>query len=255
MLNIHDHDTVRELQLARAPVNALNPDLVQTLRQAVEAAPDEGVEGIVLSGGDKVFSAGLDLPELLTLNRADMGEFWREFFRLCAALARSPIPIVAAVGGHSPAGGAVLAILCDYRVMAHGPFRIGLNETQVGLIVPDSIQLALRRLIGRYPAERLLVAGTMLESEQALAAGMVDELAVVDQVRQRARVWLQELLALPRRAMLGTRSLARADLTDAFATLDAFPVEDFLDGWFHLQTQAVLQQVVAQLKSKNGSGK
>ena len=251
MLNIQDHDTIRELQLARAPVNALNPTLVQLVRQAVEAAAEERAEGIVLSGGDKVFSAGLDLPELLTLDRATMREFWREFFRLCAVLARSPVPIVAAIGGHSPAGGAVLAIMCDYRIMAHGPFRIGLNETQVGLVVPDCIQLALRRLVGRYRAERLLVAGAMLESEAALAAGMVDELTTVDQVRQRAHVWLQELLALPRRAMLGTRAMARADLSDAFADLDALPVEEFLDGWFHPDTQAVLQQVVAQLKSKS----
>ena len=253
MLNTIDRQDIRELQLARAPVNALNPTLVQILRQAVESAPAEGARGIVLSGGQKVFSAGLDLPELLTLERADMHAFWTEFFRLCAALARSPVPIVAAIGGHSPAGGAVLAIMCDYRVMAHGPFRIGLNETQVGLSVPDCIQLALRRLVGRYRAERLLVAGAMLESEQALEFGMVDELAAVEQVGQRATLWLTELLKLPRRAMLETRAMARADLTGAFADLDALPVDDFLDGWFHPETQAVLQQVVAQLKS--GSGK
>lgn len=250
MLNIQDHGTIRELQLARPPVNALNPTLVQLLRQAVEAAPGEGAQGLVISGGEKVFSAGLDLPELLTLDRAAMGEFWREFFRLCAVLAQSPIPLVAAVGGHSPAGGAVVAIMCDYRVMAHGPFRIGLNETQVGLVVPDCIQLALRRLVGRYRAERLLIGGTMLESEQALAIGMVDELVAVEQVRQRALVWLGELLALPRHAMLGTRAMARADLATAFADLDSLPVEDFLDVWFHPETQAVMKQLVAQLKSK-----
>ncbi|MGA7296409.1 MAG: enoyl-CoA hydratase/isomerase family protein [Rhodanobacteraceae bacterium] len=254
MLNIIDHQDIRELQLARAPVNALNPTLVQVLRQAVETAPNEGAQGIILSGGEKVFSAGLDLPELLALDRDAMHDFWAEFFRLCAALARSPVPVVAAIGGHSPAGGAVLAIMCDYRVMAHGPFRIGLNETQVGLSVPDCIQLALRRLVGRYPAERLLVAGTMLESEQARKIGLVDELASVEQVRQRAMLWMRELLKLPRRAMLETRAMARADLTGAFADLDALPVNDFLNGWFHPETQAVLQQVVAQLKSRSKSG-
>ena len=181
------------------------------------SAPEDGAHGLVLTGGEKVFSAGLDLPDLLTLDRADMHAFWTEFFQLCAPLACSPVPIVAAIGGHSPAGGAVLALMCDYRMMAHGPFRIGLNETQVGLSVPDCIQLALRRLIGHYRAERLMVAGTMLEAEQALQVGMVDELAAVEQVDQRAMLWLTELLKLPRRAMLETRALARADLTGAFA--------------------------------------
>lgn len=251
MLNIQNHDTIRELQLARPPVNALNPALVQMLRKAVQQAPEDGVDGIVLSGGAKVFSAGLDLPELLTLDRDAMHAFWTEFFRLCAVLARSPIPIVAAIGGHSPAGGAVLAIMCDYRVMAHGPFRIGLNETQVGLSVPDCIQIAMRRLIGSYRAERLLVAGTMLESEQALKLGLVDELAAIEQVHQRALLWMQDLLKLPRRAMLETRTMARADLADTFADLATLPVDDFLDGWFHPEAQAVMQQVVAQLKSKH----
>ena len=250
MLDIIDHEDIRELHLARPPVNALNPELVQALRRAVEDAPGEGAAGLMLSGAQGLFSAGLDVPALLALDRAAMRAFWREFFALCAALARSPIPSVAAVGGHSPAGGAVLALFCDYRVMAEGPFRIGLNEVQVGLTVPDCIQLALRRTVGIYRTERLLVAGAMLESAEALACGFVDELALLEQVDTRARAWLRETLALPRHAMLATRKLARADLAAAFADLDALPVEDFLDGWFADETQVVLHALVARLKSK-----
>ncbi|HET7359232.1 MAG TPA: enoyl-CoA hydratase/isomerase family protein [Rhodanobacteraceae bacterium] len=250
MLDIIDHDDIRELRLARPPVNALDPALVQALRRAVEDAPGAGAGGLLLSGAQGMFSAGLDVPALLALDRARMRVFWRDFFALCAALARTPIPAVAAIGGHSPAGGAVLALFCDYRVMAHGPFKIGLNEVQVGLTVPDCIQLALRRTVGTYRAERLLVAGSMLESEQALACGLVDELAALEQVDTRALLWLQELLALPRHAMLATRALARADLAAAFADPDALPVEDFLDGWFAPPTQTVLRALVARLKSR-----
>lgn len=250
MLDIIDHDNIRELHMARPPVNALNPDLVHALRVAVEQAPNEGADGMILSGAQGLFSAGLDIPTLLTLDREAMGAFWREFFALCGAMARCPVPLVAAIGGHSPAGGAVLALFCDYRIMAHGPFRIGLNEVQVGLTVPACIQLALRRTVGPLRAERLLVSGSMLESEQAHACGFVDELATLEQVDTRAKVWLQELLALPRHAMLGTRTLARADLADAFADPAALPVEEFLNAWFKAETQATLQALVAALKSK-----
>jgi enoyl-CoA hydratase/carnithine racemase len=250
MLDIIDHDDIRELHLVRPPVNALNPELVQALRRAVEDAPGEGAAGLMLSGAQGLFSAGLDVPALLALDRSAMRAFWSEFFALCAALARSPVPAVAAIGGHSPAGGAVLALFCDYRVMAEGPFRIGLNEVQVGLSVPDCIQLALRRTVGIYRAERLLVAGAMLESAEALACGFVDELAPSARVDDRARAWLREILALPRHAMLATRKLARADLTAAFADPDALPVEVFLVGWFADATQAVLHALVARLKSK-----
>ncbi|MGN6738331.1 enoyl-CoA hydratase/isomerase family protein [Dyella sp.] len=250
MLNRIHHDAIVELQLARHPVNALNLSLLQQLRAAVEEAPAAGARGIVLSGAPGMFSAGVDVPALMGRERSEVRAFWREFFAVCAALARSPIPVVAAITGHSPAGGAVLSLFCDYRVMAEGPFKIGLNEVQVGLSVPDCIQLALRRVVGAYRAERLLVAGAMIESSQALACGMVDELTGVEQVSTRALHWLRELLALPSHAMLATRALARADLTEAYADVDALPLDAFVDGFFHPQTQTVLQSLVDRLRKK-----
>jgi enoyl-CoA hydratase/carnithine racemase len=250
MLNRITHDTIVELQLARPPVNALNLELLCNLRTALEEAPAAGARGIVLSGAPGMFSAGVDVPALMGRERSEVRAFWREFFAVCAALARSPIPVVAAITGHSPAGGAVLSLFCDYRVMAEGPFKIGLNEVQVGLSVPDCIQLALRRVVGTYRAERLLVAGAMIESSQALACGMVDELTGVDQVITRALHWLRELLALPAHAMLATRALARADLAEAYADVDALPLDAFVDGFFHPQTQSVLQGLVERLRKK-----
>lgn len=250
MLDIIRHDTIHELRLARPPVNALDPAFVHQLREAVEAAPGQGAHALVLSGAPGLFSAGLDVPALLQLDRDTFRIFWNDFFGLCAALARSPIPVAAAITGHSPAGGAVLAIMCDYRVMARGPFKIGLNEVQVGLSVPDCIQAALRRLIGAYRAERLLVAGSMIEADRALAVGFVDELIEVDLVVSRAHAWLGELLKLPQQAMRETRRLARADLAAVFAEPEKLPVEDFLDGWFAPEAQNVLKALVARLKSK-----
>lgn len=250
MLNRIHHDAIVELQLARPPVNALNLSLLQQLRAAVEEAPAAGACGIVLSGAPGMFSAGVDVPALMGRERSEVRAFWREFFAVCAALARSPVPVVAAITGHSPAGGAVLSLFCDYRVMAEGPFKIGLNEVQVGLIVPDCIQLALRRVVGTYRAERLLVAGAMIESSQALACGMVDELTGVEQVSTRALHWLRELLALPSHAMLATRALARADLSEAYADVDALPLDAFVDGFFHPHTQTVLQSLVDRLRKK-----
>jgi 3,2-trans-enoyl-CoA isomerase len=250
MLNLTNHENIREIQLARPPVNALNLELLLALRAAIDDSVRDGVGGIVLSGAQGLFSAGVDVPALLGRDRDGVREYWRGLFALYGTVARAPIPLVAAITGHNPAGGAVLALLCDYRVMAEGPYRIGLNEVQVGLIVPDCIQLALRRVVGTYRAERLLVAGTMIDSAEALACGFVDELTGVDQVAVRARHWLGELLALPPHAMLATRTIARADLAAAYADLDALPLDDFAEAFFHPQTQAVMQQLVARLKGK-----
>ena len=251
MLDIIEHDHgIRELKLARPPVNALNPALITTLKQAIERAPQDGKTALVISGSPGLFSAGLDIPALLQLDRDAMRAFWNEFFGVCAALARSPLPVAAAVTGHSPAGGAVLAIFCDYRVMARGEYKIGLNEVQVGLTVPDCIQTALRRLVGAYRAERLLIAGAMLDADDALGAGLVDELTDVDHVVTRTLAWLEALLQLPRQAMLGTRTLARADLARLFDDPASLPVEAFLDSWFAPEAQATLHALAERLRSK-----
>jgi enoyl-CoA hydratase/carnithine racemase len=250
MLETTKHDAIRELRLARPPVNALDPALVRALRDAIASAVRDGARGIVLSGREGMFSAGLDVPALLAIPRATLRAFWTDFFGLCADIACAPVPIVAAITGHAPAGGAVLSIMCDYRVMADGAFKIGLNETQVGLAVPAPIQAVLRRLVGAYRAERLMVAGTMLESADAKAVGFVDELVATDLVVPRAMAWLTDLLKLPPHAMTETRRIARADLVATFADQDARNVDAILEVWYAPEAQAVLQALVARLKSK-----
>lgn len=237
-----------ELALARAPVNALDPALCAQLADAIRDSVAGGAAGLVLSGGPKVFSAGLDVPHLLGLgdDRAAVRDAWARFFDAVRAIGESPVPVVAAIAGHAPAGGCVLALCCDYRVMAEGPFRIGLNETQVGLVAPEGIQHLLRRVVGAYRAERMLIAGEMVDSARAFDIGLVDELAAVDAVGTRALAWLDALLALPRQPMLRTRAIARADLVAALQP-ERIQLEHFLDAWLEPDTQAGLRTMLARI--------
>jgi enoyl-CoA hydratase/carnithine racemase len=248
MIDIIEHGAIHEIHLNRPPVNALNQDLLDALVDAVESAPAKGARALVLSGGEKVFSGGLDVPYLMGLQRDALFGCWSRFFDAARAIARSRVPVAAAIGGHNPAGGCVLALCCDYRVMAKGPFRIGLNETQVGLAVPESIQYLMRRIVGPHRAERLIVAGAMVESEQALQLGLVDALTDAGAVVTLAANWLTELLALPSGPMLATRAIARADIV---AALDGFTdahLQGFVEGWYSSDSQAALQALMLRLK-------
>lgn len=244
---------VEQLRLARAPVNALNPALCVDIATALRSAISDGAQGIVLSGGPSVFSAGLDVPYLLSLgdDRTALTAAWEAFFDVARALADSPVPVVAAMAGHAPAGGCVLALCCDYRVIGQSPdpakpFRIGLNETQVGLVAPEGIQRLLRRVVGPHRAERLLVAGELVAADRAVHYGMVDELVDLEEVVPRACAWLEQLLALPREAMLTTRQIARADLVQALQP-EFIQLHRFIEAWSAPQTQAALQALVAKL--------
>ena len=250
MLEAIRHDSIVELRLDRAPVNELDPALVGTLRQAILEAPAKGARAIVISGRPKLFSAGLDVPALLALDRHGMTAFWKDFIGLLAAIGRCPVPTVAAITGHSPAGGAVLSIFCDYRIMARGEYRIGLNEVQVGLAVPAVIQAAMRRLVGPHRAERLMVAGAMVDSEEALRVGFVDELSDIDHVVTRAIDWCRHLISLPPEAMAETRRMARADLHAQLDAAQNMADEDFLARWYSDESQSVLKALVAKLKAK-----
>ena len=175
MLQTIDHGQIRELRLARPPVNALNTEMVNLIRRSVQNAEAE-CGAIVISGQDGMFSAGLDVVELMQLDRDGMIGFWSAFFELLETVACSSIPIAAAITGHSPAGGAVICMLCDYRVMSAGDYRIGLNETRVGLVIPAVLQNAMARLVGPRTAELMLVGGAMVNPEDAMQIGFVDAL-------------------------------------------------------------------------------
>ncbi|HEY0504938.1 MAG TPA: enoyl-CoA hydratase/isomerase family protein [Lysobacter sp.] len=253
LIETHAADGIVELKLARPPVNALNPALCEDLRAALVAAVEGGAQGIVLSGGTKVFSAGLDVPYLLSLgdDRDALMAAWEGFFGAARAIAECPVPVVAAIGGHAPAGGCVLALCCDYRVMARSddpakPYRIGLNETQVGLVVPAGIVRLMQRVVGTYRAERLVVAGDMVEAERAERIGLVDELVPADQVSARAREWLAQLLRLPQPVMRQTRAIARADLVAAMQP-EQIQLPRFVAAWGDPATQAALHALVARL--------
>ena len=251
MLNRIEHDGgILELNLARAPVNALNLELLVALKEAIESAPAQGAKALVLSGSPGIFSAGLDLIWLLQQDDATLEATWRAFFGCCQAFATSPLLSVSAITGHAPAGGAVIAIHCDYRVIANGPFRLGLNEVQVGLVVPEAILHTLRRLVGARHAERLAIAGKMVESEEAAAIGLVDELVEPDQVVARSLQWLREHLALPGYAMRETRRLARADLVEVVRDSRKMDISAFIAAWKREDTQAALRAAVARFKKQ-----
>jgi 3,2-trans-enoyl-CoA isomerase len=247
MIDVQDHDRVRELRFARPPVNALNPALIGALRDAIARATGEGAAALVLSGGPGMFSAGLDVPELLTLDRTSLRAAWELFFGLLSDLAHCPIPIGAALTGHSPAGGTVLALYADHRVMAEGPFRIGLNEVQVGLPVPQVLLRALTFLCGERQAARLAVGGLLIEPAEALRVGMVDEVVAPGDVVARTLAWAQGLAARPPTALRLTRQLARRPLMDAFASVDTALLDAITDQWFSAETQGVLRALAARL--------
>lgn len=250
MLLTCNHESIRELRLNRPPVNALTTEVLVALREAIEKAPAEGVRAMVISGSPGRFSGGLDVPALLKFDTPGIATLWRELYAILRAIASSRIPIVAAITGHAPAGGTVLSLFCDGRVMAEGDFKIGLNEVQVGIPLPPIILSGLQRLVGMRVGEQLAVTGALLSSQDALRVGLVDELAPAEQVVERALAWCQRMLAVPAQAFALTRRDARADVVALFDRDLEKEAAYVTSNWWSEETQRTLKALVERLGKK-----
>lgn len=248
MLDCIEHGPIREIRLARAPANAINPELTAALMSALETAGRER-RAVVVSGLPGMFSAGLDVPELLDLSRDQMSRFWQTFLNLLRVIATMPVPTAFAMTGHAPAGGLILTLFGDYRIMTGGAYKTGLNAVQNGLAAPPLVHQALVRLVGPHRAERMLMAGGTMVAQRAYEIGLVDEL--VDEPGQavsRALEWCNGLLALPEAAMTTTRAISRADLHRCFQNSSEFGVEKFIDVWFQDSSQQRLRALAQRLQ-------
>ena len=250
MLDVVEHDLVHELRLNFPPVNALRHELVHALRKAVEGAPDRGARALVISGSPGFFSAGLDVVYQIERDQDAANAIFHELFAMMRAIGTSTIPVAAAVTGHAAAGGALIAMFCDYRIMADGDYKIGLTEVQVGLPVPPVIFETLSRLVGPRLAERFCVEGRMVEAREAFRVGLVDEIAAPDEVIEASIAWCRRLLDLPPRAMRMTRAAARTEIGRIFAQFGWEELDELAAGWSGAETQNAIRALVEKMKNK-----
>ena len=186
--------------------NALSTALMQRTLAEVRDAKDEP---IFLTGEGDAFSAGLDIKEVSTLDVAGMTTFLETLEELVKALYEHPAPVVAWVNGHAIAGGCVLALCADIRVMtARAGVRMGLNEVALGLRFPPLTFAMVRSRLTAPALERVLLEAALYEAEDARALGLVDVIGE----ESFARSMLSKLAAHPRDAYATTKLLLRPRL-------------------------------------------
>ena len=212
----HDASLCR-IALARPPVNALDGPLLAELTRAIRQAGAQTGRAIVLTGGPGHFCAGLDTKILAAAPEEERGRLLAALRELLDATAVSPIPIAAALTGHCLGAGALLAALCDYRVMETGDYKIGLPEVKIGLPLPGRVQRVIARLVGEHRAQRLCVEGWLLDPEQARQFGLVDDLVAPKGAAGAAAAWCEQILSLPQGAVAAMRAEFRRPLQVASA--------------------------------------
>src|SRR5690606_7927340 len=180
-------DHICTIQLDRGKSNAMHLEMIAELRQLLaQQKSDPAIEAIVLQGKEGFFSSGLDLITLFEYDEHNSRAFWADFMALIYDLAAFPKPAIAAIPGHSPAGGCVLALCCDHRIMVEGAYIIGLNEVPVGIIVPHSIFELYSFWLGNAQATKFLLEGKLLTPGEALQSGLIDEIVPFNRIQTAA---------------------------------------------------------------------
>ena len=236
--------------MSRGKANAMNAAMVEELCGAVDrAASDEEVRGVVLASDQpKFFSGGFDLNEVFQYDRDRMREFFGRFIDLYQSIYRLPKPTVAAVSGHAFAGGALLALACDFRVMGDGEFGFAVNEINLGVVLtPGLIRLLVDR-VGAGHARRILLSGDPLTPSQALQTGLAGEVVDSESALDRAKALAKSLGEKPP-LTFGAFKHAIGEATGYGESADDRRyLDEFLDSWFSPEAEERKRALMESMK-------
>jgi len=251
-LRIERRERFALLRLDKARGNAIDEAMAKDLaRAAAELSADEGVRAVLLgSAHPKLFCPGLDLLSLIDYERPAMEAFMLSFARAVWSLYGLRKPVVAAVNGAAVAGGCILALTADHRVLRRGA-PIGLNEVKVGLPLPWSVTLLLKASVPAPALGRIALLGRNFSDEQAVAAGLADEVCETDGFEAACLERLAEFAEKDPLALGATKAWLREGVLREMQAQEAAHLGVFLDGWFAPATQERIRATVASLRSRS----
>jgi len=243
-VQLQKRDGIATLTLGRGKVNALNGAVVDQMRERLKSLEhDPEAKAVVLTGAGKFFSFGFDVPEFLSSEKAQFARFLTSFTDLYTYLFLYPKPVVAALNGHTVAGGCMLALACDYRVMVTGKARISLNELGFGASVFAGITEMLRFTVGSANATKVLYSGSMYSAEEANNIGLIDEVAAEPDLMNAAFKMASTLGSKHPPAFAGIKSLLRKTIAEDMMRREKESVREFVDIWYSEHTWANLQNI------------
>lgn len=215
--------------------NAMSSALMTGLRTQLAAA---GGAPVLLTGGGDVFSAGLNLVEVSTLDDDGMLAYLTLLEDTVAALFHYPGPLVAFINGHAIAGGCVLALCCDLRVVAGDPgIKFGLNEVALGLQFPRGISSLVRRRVASHCLDEVVLGGHLYGPHDAVRIGFADEVGDLEVARAR----LAHLAGHPAEAYALNKAEIRAGVLDEDPVIRRAYLTAALPAWTAPALRARLQ--------------
>ncbi|MGD8372894.1 MAG: enoyl-CoA hydratase/isomerase family protein [Syntrophobacterales bacterium] len=235
---------IATLTLKRGKVNALNEPMVEEIIQSFESLEtDNEVRSIIITGSGKFFSFGFDVPEFLSYPKEDFIRYVEKFTNLYTYMFQFPKPIVAALNGHTIAGGCMLAIACDYRLMVSGKAKISLNEITFGSSVFAGSAEMLKYCVGQRNAQSILYSGSMYSAEEALGLGLVDQVSSESGLTEDSMNVAQTLAEKSSLAFKSIKNLLRQQIVEEMTRRDKESFIEMAEIWYSESTLEKLKEI------------
>jgi enoyl-CoA hydratase len=247
-MRIERQGSVALLRMESGKVNAIGPAFLAEFGRLLDGVGDAGAA--VLTGQGSTFSAGLDLPALIDLDQAGMRAFMQQFNALMLRIFELPIPLVAAINGHAIAGGCVLALQADLRLVADRDARIGLNEAQLGIGLPAAVLETLRCQVPASSLSPIAIEGRLFSPREALQLGLVHEVVPEAELLEKALQRAQALAQLPPAGVRQIKSALRRPVSAVIRAIPAAESERWVQIWLEPTSQERLRSAVARMKSR-----
>lgn len=252
-VDMNESSGVATMKFKSPPVNSLNLDFLTEFCISLEKLEnDRACRGIIITSAiPKIFSSGLDITEMCGKSTEHYTEFWRAVQEMWLRLYSSNMVTLAVVNGSSPAGGCLIALSCDYRIMADNPkYTIGLNEAQLGIVAPFWFKDTFVNVVGQRVAERSLQLGSLYPAPEALKFGIVDELVPEEKLQEKATAVMAQWLALPDHARQITKSMMRKAVLDLLVAHREEDIKNFTSFVSKESIQKSLRMYMEMLKKK-----
>jgi enoyl-CoA hydratase len=209
-LRLERRDDVVVAQMAHGKANALDLEFCATIVSTLDALAASSARAVVLTGTGSIFSAGVDLLRLCDDGPDYRSRFVPALSELMDALFSFPRPLVAAVNGHAVAGGCLIACTADHRIMTRGSGRIGVPELMVGIPFPTKALEVLRFVVPSQYLQAVVYRGAAYTPDEALAIGLIDEVAEPAALVNAAVAAAARMAALPPDVFALTKRQLRA---------------------------------------------
>jgi enoyl-CoA hydratase len=247
-MKIERHDAVALLRIETGRANAIGPAWLDGMNAQLDALAGSDAKALVITGYDRFFSAGLDLPSLIPLDQPAMQTFIQNFSDTMLRLFDLRLPVVAAVNGHAVAGGCVLALQADYRMMADGDGKIGLNEVPLGIGLPAVVVETLRCQVPAASLMPIALEGRLHSPHEALELDLVHQVVAPEALLPTALEKAASLAALPSAAYAQVKRSLRRPVSRAIVDQNAHDSARWTETWFTEAGQARIKAAVARLK-------